>query len=235
MDSKTYTVVYKQWMTDDTFILHLKPEDKDVLTFQAGQYANIINPQFENPEEEHPYSIASSVNNKEYLEFCVKIYGDWTTFFSKIKVGDTLKVNGPYGSFMWEENDKNCVFLVGGVGISTFMSMLRTISEGKNDSKVTLLYGNRTDKTIVYRKEIDTLIQKIGHGSKVVHILSHLKPEEKWEGYRGFLTREIIEKEVDLSSHPTFFMVGPPIFIDLINKLLKEMNIEEKYIKHESL
>ncbi len=232
---KDYIITKIQPDTIDTFILQVKPITTSFVPFIPGQYCKMKNPTYTNPQEEHIFSIASSPTNHHYLEFYIRIYGMWTKTLSKAKVGDTLSIAYPFGKFLFDEKtDRNAVFLVGGVGISPIMSMLRYIYEKVFQGNFILLYGNRTPETIGYKQELGFLAQKI-QKLYIVDIFSDLSPTDPWQGYRGFITKEIIEKEINFSLKPTFFIIGPPVFIEKMETILHSFPSGTYSIKKELL
>jgi len=48
--------------------------------------------------------------------------------------------------FLNRRDSWNLVFIAGGIGITPFMSMLRFISDNGTERKVTLLWGNKSEK-----------------------------------------------------------------------------------------
>ncbi|MGH7204289.1 MAG: FAD-dependent oxidoreductase [Candidatus Levyibacteriota bacterium] len=229
-----YTIQDKQFETEGTYIYTLKPEKGEIFSFKPGQYVFIKDPAFSDPDETHPFSIASSPLHKDSLEFCIKIYGDWTQSLSEKEVGSELLVSEPQGTFVWENNLPYAVFLLGGIGISPIMSMLRTVVWENQTSEITILYGNRTPETIAYEKELRELSERLLK-LKVVHVFSDISNDHPWDGYRGFLTKDILEKEVDFDRKPLFYFIGPPIFIDKMSILLQELHVNDTHIKTESL
>lgn len=233
MPSQKYVVSDLKQLMSDIFILHVKPqESSEIFSFQPGQFCELTDPSYIKPEEAHPFSIASSPTSKDHLEFCFRTYGEWTTNLSKRKIGDAIGINGPLGKFTFHDEDENIVFLVGGIGIAPIMSMLRFIAGQKQKVKIVLIYGSRTPDAIVYKSEIDELISQIDN-CKVIHILSDIGPEESWPGYRGFVTKEILQKEVDFTANPAFYLSGPPIFVEKMNELLKEFSVNTNRIRQE--
>ena len=218
----------------EIFILQVIPKtNKEIFHFQPGQYCYIKNPAYKDLDEAHIFSIASSPDTKTYLEFCIKVYGDWTKKLSKTKKGRLLRISNPVGKFTWNNViDRNAVFLVGGVGISPTMSILSYINKKRYKGNLLLIYGNRTQDTIAYRQELAGLAQKIKR-LRIVHILSHLLPNDSWQGYRGFVTAEVLQKEVNFHINPTFFVIGPPIFIEKMDAILKDCKVQGDKIKHE--
>lgn len=192
------------------------------------------NPKSQTPHEEHPFSIASSPQTKDYLEFCIRAYGDWTEELMRSTIGDTLQISDPHGNFTWDNTIQNALFLAGGIGISPIMSMLRFITHTSLTPQITLLYGNRTPETVMYKKEIEEIFSS--HPDwHLVHIYSHLPDDHPWTGYRGFITHEILEREGGLSAKPTVFIIGPPIFIEKMQHELEQFSVSEDHIKTELL
>lgn len=183
------------------------------------------NPTYTNPSESHAFSIASTPK-KQYFEFCIRSYGDWTRALHGKKEGEMLQIAGPFGNFIWKEQMNPVVFMAGGVGISPFYSILTSIMENNLSPSVTLLYGSRTPDTILYRKELETLERKLPHLT-LVHVLSDVPSTDMWKEYRGFVTEEIIKKELPTQDVASlhFFISGPPIFIEKMRALLKNLGV----------
>ena len=227
-----YILVDKKQELTDTCIYTLIPKNKKGFDFTAGQYTLIRNPSYEKPEEDHAFSIASSPARKDHLEFCIKIHGTWTKALSELPLGQSLFVAKPRGKFVWADTISYAVFLLGGTGISPVMSILRTMQQTRQKPKITMFYGNRTPDTIAYKIELEQL-QKALPGLSIIHVFSHLPGDLYWEGYRGFMTAEIITNEVDMTLKPTFFTIGPPIFTEKMVAILHNLSISDTDIKVE--
>lgn len=236
MKYQTYIIKSIRKEAEETFILQVIPADKfSILSFKPGQYGTIKNPTYHHPDEEHTFSFASSPNTKEYLEFCIKVYGQWTKILVEKHSGEELYIAGPFGNFIWNKpTDRNAVFLVGGVGIAPIISILRYIDDNTDIGNYILIYGNRTPQFIAYRNEMSTLTKNI-RTLKVVDIFSHLDSSDSWQGYRGFVNEDILRNEVDFSIKPTFFVIGPPVFLQKMEMLLKQFGIKENKIKQEKI
>src|SRR3990167_4293134 len=110
--------------------------------------------------------------------------------------------------------------------ISPFMSMLRYIVKKNSIEKITLLYGNRTQQTISYKKELEEISKKIT--LKIIHIFSEEKEKLYIPAYHGFITKKIIEKEIDFSAKPVIFITGPQVFIEKMLPVLGKIADKEK-------
>jgi NAD(P)H-flavin reductase len=226
-------IIYKKFLTPDIFIIRLSLTKTDEFKFLPGQYIALDIPGIK-LEKTHYFSIASDPLQKDYIELCIRIYGEWTRNLSTKDIGDTLEISGPFGEFVWKKEVKYPVFLVGGAGISPVISMLRFIARKKNDTQCVLLYGNRTPDTVIYKDEIDRLQKQIK--LDVVNIYSHILPETQVDGYKGFVTKELLEKEVYFDKKPVFFMTGPPIFIEKMQDILiNEFNVSQEDINFEQI
>lgn len=233
MKFERYTIKEKRFLTEDVFMVRLKPENGcPVLPFKPGQFVRIKNSHSPDPFVSKCFSISSSPHERGYMEFVIKKYGPWTKAFSELETGKSVMLAGPYGHFTWDENVKHAAFIAGGVGITPFLSMIKHISERKIRSSISLLYGNRTMKSIVYKEEIDRLFSNIQSG-KVIHILSDEKRKKADFGYRGFITGDIIGREIDIRNGTTFFLCGPPVFVQNMKQILLHLKIEPEKIRNE--
>lgn len=233
MEYKEYLLQSISRETDESSIFRLVPADGTLLSFSPGQYVTIKNPQF-NLDEEHAFSIASSPLTKDYLEFCIRFSGNWTNQLKELQKNQKLLISSAKGSLILDESLSNIVFLIGGLGISPIMSMLRTYEKIKSQATLKLIYGNRTPELVAYKSELEKL-EKSLKDFTIVHVFSDLKEGTLWNGYKGFITTEIIQKEVDLAKKTTFVLVGPTVFINKMTFSLEEIGVQPNDIVTELL
>lgn len=109
--------------------------------------------------------------------------------------------------------------------------MCRYCTDLQLDTKITLLYGNRTEKDIVFRKELEEM-QEQNRNLKVVFTLS--EASEGWTGYTGRINAEMIVKEIPDYKERTFYICGPPAMVTAMENFLKGLNITQEKIKKEN-
>lgn len=114
-------------LTPSTYVLRF---DKHNLTFKAGQYIRVGLP---GSRERREYSIYSG-ENEEYLEILIKevIDGDLSKKLKRLKTGDNIIVEGPFGFFNINASDihsRKFYFIASGTGISPFHSYIRSYPE----------------------------------------------------------------------------------------------------------
>lgn len=186
------------------------------------------------PVEEHPWTISSSPTAPGVLCSTIKESGDFTVSIGKTQPGDTVLVDGPFGRFSYvlHPNERELVFIAGGIGITPLMSMLRHIRDTHAERSVTLLYANTSEEDIAFRDELADMERASASPLKVVHVLSH--PSDAWEGERGRLDEEKIKRWAGPDLAPrAFYVCGPPMFIRQTIQTLRKAHVPAKRIHFE--
>jgi ring-1,2-phenylacetyl-CoA epoxidase subunit PaaE len=94
---------------------------------------------------------------------------------SSLSVGDTLDVMTPAGRFTTAIDPtvaRRCVVVAAGSGITPVLSIVTAILEGEPDSSVTLVYANRTHRTVMFLDEVHDLKDRFPSRLQIVHVLS---------------------------------------------------------------
>jgi ferredoxin-NADP reductase len=181
------------------------------------------------------YSICSSPLRTGYIEITPKRVknGCVSEFLNdRATLGLTVKARGPYGRFCFdEEKHRRIVLIAGGSGITPMIAMLRYMDDLCIPADATLIYCVRREQDIFFQDEILSLRGRLRR-FRYVPVLS--QPGSEWKGWKGHVRREILEQEVTNPSESTFFLCGPPMFMDAGRTLLKEMAIRPSQILQES-
>jgi ferredoxin-NADP reductase len=234
--SMQFKVVSVKDASPTSKIYRLASTDDHIPVFQAGQYIN-FRLKIGDSLLTRPYTISSAPfearGENGFVEVTIRRNRPYLVpdyFFDNVKEGDLLDANMPFGFFYWEplRDSKNIVALAGGSGITPFLSMAREIAYGKmKGCKITIIYGSVNSSDIVLKEELDA-VEKDCPDVKVVHVLSD---DDSWEGEKGFVTKEIIEKYS--GEDPTYMFCGPLAMYNLIEKNIKEMGVREKRFRHD--
>lgn len=234
--SMQFRVVSVKDASPTSKIYRLASTDGHIPVFQAGQYIN-FRLKIGDSLLTRPYTISSAPfearGENGFVEVTIRRNRPYLVpdyFFDNVKEGDLLDANMPFGFFYWEplRDSKNIVALAGGSGITPFLSMAREIAYGKmKGCKITIIYGSVNSSDIVLKEELDA-VEKDCPDVKVVHVLSD---DDSWEGEKGFVTKEIIEKYS--GEDPTYMFCGPLAMYNLIAKNIKEMGVREKRFRHD--
>ncbi len=150
----------------------------------------------------------------------------------RAKIGLTVKARGPYGKFYFDaDRHKRIVLIAGGSGITPMMAMLRYMDDLCMGVDVTLIYCVRNEHDVFFKDDIAAIRRRL---EKFRFVLVLSQPRAEWTGRKGRLRREVLEREVEKPSESTFFLCGPPAFMELGRNLLKEMGVDHSRILQES-
>ena len=119
-----YTVKEVRNLTDSTYVVRM---NRYGMGFRAGQNLNLG---LAGDTEKRDYSIYSGIHD-DYLEILVKEVEDGLVSkkLNRLKPGDRLEVDGPFGFFSLKENDintKKFLFIASGTGIAPFHSIIQS-------------------------------------------------------------------------------------------------------------
>lgn len=196
--------------------------NKNDFSFRCGQCAMLS----VFGKGESMISISSSPLMKDFLQFSILKMGRVTTALHEMQVGDIIGIRGPYGnSFPIEDwKGKNLIFIGGGIGLAPIWSVLHTALGKKEDyGNLTLIYGARTFKDIVFREELEELRKKM-----TVHLSVDVE-EPGWEEFVGFVPQNVTDKKPSPENAITV-TCGPPIMIKFVTQALEELSFKDEQI-----
>ena len=233
-ETRTYPVMGKRFVIEESRydtptvkILKLKPVDPFNIVFKPGQFINLYINKDGEKINARPYSISSSPADNNHFELTIAIAGYFTQAVDKLKVGDTVRVNGPFGRFVLDESVKELVLIAGGTGIAPFISMIRYIHKKKLPIKVTLFYSNRGPQYIMHKEELDK-IQAENPNFKLVYTCTRESPPE-WKGETGRINGEMMKRHLAMNGH-TCMVCGPNEMVDAMVSSLKDLGAKEDKI-----
>lgn len=205
--------------------------------FRAGQYLS-ISLKIGESTVTRPYSISSAPSLSKEGKYKITVRSTPNGFasdyiLSKFKVGDTVKVSEPLGNFFYEElrDCKDVIAIAGGSGITPFLSMAHAICDGTEDFNLTILFGSKDEKSILFREEFEGISAKCPR-IKTVHVLS----DEEKDGFEhGFITADIISKYAPENKDFSVFMCGPEAMYRFVEGELDKLGLDRKHVRRELL
>lgn len=106
----------------------LRPTGR-ALRWRPGQFAFVSAPGA-GLTEAHPFTIASAPAPDGHVRFAIKALGDWTRRLpDRLRPGQPLRVDGPYGRFLFRRRVPRQVWLAGGIGITPFLAWAEALTE----------------------------------------------------------------------------------------------------------
>jgi phenol/toluene 2-monooxygenase (NADH) P5/A5 len=186
----------------------------DGINFQAGQYINLHVPGVELPRA---FSLANKPSDKHRIELNIRhVLGGQATEYihNNLKVGDKLKLNGPYGRFFVRRSaPEKLLFLAGGTGLSSPKAMILDLLEKNESRDITLVYGAR-NRSELYDDALFVDLAAKHTNFNYVPALSQPDEGDSWTGETGYV-HDVASKHFngDFRNHKAY-MCGPPGMID---------------------
>ncbi|OBQ54950.1 ferredoxin--NADP reductase [Tamlana sp. s12] len=215
------------------------PENlKETFQFKAGQYIT-LKTEIDGNEVRRDYSLCVSPKSGE-LKVAIKEVQDGTFSAyanSTLKVGDTLEVAPPKGRFVFEPNDsktKNIAAFAAGSGITPILSIIKCALEEEVQSKVILVYGNKTTKDTMFLNELLELQHAYKDRFSIQFVFSQQDEEDAIFGRIEKSTVNYVmkneHKHIDVDA---YYLCGPEAMIHTVKDVLTEHNTEASRIHYE--
>jgi predicted ferric reductase len=156
----------------------------------------------------HPFSITSAPDEGT-LRITVKAVGDYTRAMRLLEPGAEAVVEGPYGSFGTETDNERQVWIAGGIGVTPFLSMARSLN-GTRPQEVDFYYCVENEPEAHFLDELRSIARE-RDGLRVVVV-----PRDT----DGFLTGERLAAENEELTSSDVLVCGPPAMIDSLRPQL---------------
>ena len=229
-----YTIKSNHKERGDVWTLILQPPAGKRMIFSPGQFVWLTAWRTPFSDSEHPFSFSSSAEDKERFELAIKDVGPFTSRIKKLKAGEKVYIDGPYGSFNLDRFDEaqNLVLIPGGIGVTPIMSFLRTMADRNDQRPIKLFYANQTWETVTFREEVEVLKKKLN--IEVIYVIE--RPQDDWQGESGFLNSAILKKYIPenwLGEHTSVFLCGPEPMMNAVEKALQTTGFNEQQVHSE--
>lgn len=190
------------------------------LSFTCGQFCFFRFKQAGISREAHPFTICSA-SGATQIKIMVKALGDYTNrLVEQLKPGAKAFLEGPYGRFCFLEPEKSQVWISGGVGITPFLSQLRTCkAEAAPTLRTDLYYCVNTRSEAVFLNELREFEQMNEHFR--VHIIA--------AETEGFMNADKIQN----LHNRDIYICGPLGMRTALLQEFKKMNIPSGNIHYE--
>ena len=216
------------------------PEElKHLYQFKQGQSLT-VRTELGGEEVRRTYSICSAPQDGRLRVAVKKVEGGAFSAFAneQLKPGDELEVMPPVGKFYTEldpAQKMNYVAFAAGSGITPVLSIIKTTLLTEPGSTFTLVYGNRTKNSIIFKEELEALKDKFLSRFRIYHILSREKTDA--EINYGRINKDKCEalfgKLINLNTTHEYFLCGPEEMIFSVRDYLQEKGVGKEHIHFE--
>jgi len=206
-------------------------------TFKAGQAADLtlLNPlETDSGGNIRTFSIASPPF-EEQLTFATRMRD--TAFKRSLKVvplGTEIQIAPPFGSFTLHKNaNKPAVFLAGGIGITSFLSVIRQADHDRLPNKLYLFYSNRRPEDAPFLEILQGL-EKTNPNFRLVATMTEMaRSSREWNGETGLIDGEMVTRHVRTLQGPIYYVAGPPPMVAAMREMLVGAGVDEDDVRTE--
>ena len=207
-------------------------ELREMFAFRPGQHLT-LKTEIAGEEVRRNYSLCTAPDENDWMVTVKRIadgvFSNWVG--DSLKLGDTLDVMPPHGSFTTEFDPgrkRHLVGIAGGSGITPVMSLLRTTLKVEPQSNFTLLYGNRDSNSIIFLEELARLKDRYLDRFELYHFLAEEAGDI--ELFNGMLDRARCDEAIDhligsAGSVDGWFICGPGPMMDAAEAALIDRGV----------
>ncbi|EXF85289.1 NADH-cytochrome b5 reductase 1 [Colletotrichum fioriniae PJ7] len=211
------------------------PSEKAILGLPIGQHisigANCPQPDGTTKEIVRSYTPISGDHQPGYFDLLIKSYptGNISKYMASMKVGQTLKVRGPKGAFVYTPNMvRHFGMIAGGTGITPMLQIVRAVIRGRptgDKTEIDLIFANVTPQDILLKEDLDALAKEDA-GFRVHYVLD--KPPAGWTGGVGYVTGDMITKLLPKAADDVkLLLCGPPPMVSGLKKTAETLGFKK--------
>jgi NAD(P)H-flavin reductase len=212
--------------THDTVSLSLRPAGSDTLSlrpagnhllsgFAPGQFSML----YAFGAGELPISISGDPGDRERLTYTIRSVGKASHALASCQPGDYVGVRGPFGTSwpMDRARGGDVLVVAGGIGLAPLRPVMYHIARHRGDyGRLILLYGARTPKALLYRRELRAWSAL--PDTQVLYTVDYSGMD--WHGYVGVVTK-LFDFAILRPERTTTMMCGPEIMMRFVVRELQ--------------
>ncbi|OAA74631.1 nitrate reductase [Akanthomyces lecanii RCEF 1005] len=211
------------------------PSSKSVLGLPIGQHISIgaplPQPDGTTKEIVRSYTPVSGDHQPGFFDLLIKSYpqGNISKMMASLMVGQTIRVRGPKGAFVYTPNMvRHFGMIAGGTGITPMLQIIRAITRGReagDRTEVDLIFANVSPADILLKEDLDALAAE-DKGIRIHYVLDN--PPEGWTGGVGYVTADMITKFFPKPADDVkILLCGPPPMISGLKKATESLGFKK--------
>jgi len=210
---------------------HFKDPAGGGFKFKAGQHISILLP-LEDGEDYRTFTICSSPTRPDEITLSVKTNrpdGATAWMRENIEIGSKIKAVGPTGLFnIADQPCEKLLLISAGSGITPMMSMLRWLSDRKDELDITFIHYAMNSDQYLFCSQLDKISEQ--YASLTYHQISTHREDGP---IHGLPTPEQIASIVDVTEHQVF-CCGPAGFMKVIKDIVLSAGLNPDHYHEES-
>lgn len=218
---------------DDAATFFLSNVNGEKIPYQAGQFITLVF-NHHNEELRRSYSLSSAPGD-DWLAITVKRVpnGELSRFLlTHSHVGDMWNAEEPAGRFVINAGteEKDIFFFAAGSGITPIFSQIKYLLSQPGKSRLVLVYSNRNARTILFKKELETLQDQHPARLTIINLLS-----DDAQRLNNVMAEQLVRKHAQFDlQQAQFYLCGPFSYMRMLRLTLIYMGIHADNIRKEN-
>jgi ferredoxin-NADP reductase/MOSC domain-containing protein YiiM/ferredoxin len=207
-----------KWIAGQSITIRLYPETNSAPLIRSYSLSNRPgSAQYRIGVKQEPHGAASS-----YIR-------------NQVKVGDTLDVAAPRGTFFLSEGVDPVILLSAGVGVTPVLAMLHSLAQTVSTRQVWWVHAARDGSEHPFAAESHDLLAKLAHANSHVSFSRPTDSDRQGVDYttKGRLSADLI-RDLGLPRKADAYVCGPSSFMDDLSAALAECGLEPNRIHVET-
>ena len=213
------------------------PKGEPLSTAMPGQYVVVrLQPAAGGPPLFRSYSLSGPLS-RECYRISVKIEPNGTAgpyLRDHVRVGDTLDISSPRGSFMMESGERPVLLLSAGIGATPVLAMLYALAAARSTRQVLWLYAARDREHHPFAAEVSHLMGALTNGRSYVCYSrpgSHDQMGKDFDA-SGHLSQSVFDA-AGVSREADVYLCGPNRFMADMKEVLATLGVSPDRIHAE--
>jgi CDP-4-dehydro-6-deoxyglucose reductase/ferredoxin-NAD(P)+ reductase (naphthalene dioxygenase ferredoxin-specific) len=213
-------------LTHDVLRLRFAIDTGGPFTFSAGQFAKL---EFAfAAHQPRDYSMANAPGEPG-LEFHVRVLAGGVSGLvrDQLKVGDRVRISGPFGtSYLRAQHTGPIIAVAGGTGLAPIRSIVAAALAAGVPGPIHLYFGVRDERDVYGEGELREWQKR--HPNLHVHVVLS-EPAAPVQGQRrtGMVT-DAVRADFDSLAGFHAYLAGPPVMVDAAGEILREKGLSAR-------
>jgi ring-1,2-phenylacetyl-CoA epoxidase subunit PaaE len=228
-------------LTDDAVAITFAVPDelREEYAFAHGQHLT-VRTLLDGTEVRRNYSICAPAAGGRLRVAVKRLEGGAFSAYANtaLRAGDVVDVMTPTGRFTTRldpAHAKHYCAIAAGSGITPVLSILTTVLEAEPDSSFTLVYGNRTTRSVMFLEELADLKDRYPTRFHLVNVLSREPQDAELLSGRidGDKVRRLMETLVPADVVDEWFLCGPFAMVEQARATLLDGGVDPAHVHTE--
>ena len=212
---------------------------KGAFAYRSGQYVT-LRAEVGDQELRRSYSLCSAPHHNEWRVAIKRVedgmFSQWA--HALLRAGETIDVLPPDGHFKYPpagDEPRHVLLLAAGSGITPMLSILSTLLETSSTTHVTLVYGNRRVKDIIFKEQLEDLRDQYLTRFQLIHTLSGELQEAPIANGRldGAKLSQLFATLIDPKKLDHIYICGPNEMITACAEVCEHAGIPAEHVHKE--